>query len=203
MNLEELKNQWAAQQVQSKNLHVKSIAYHLKNKTDNKMDKLIQSNRFILFVFGLEILLLVAVLMGNPFDFHLVWQYAPFIQLLGFILVGFVRTGLSIKRIRSLTSHEAVGEYLKKAIHELKATQKANQWFRLSFLAAGIGTLFSFIPHLTESRSFTSALPFIVGMVALSWGLYWLFEKSGWIKDSTTKKLESDYAEWLSLEQEL
>lgn len=202
MNIDEFKNHWNELNNKLESLQtitVKKEELAMKSKASNRVEGLKSENQKLCLLFGVEALLILAILTGNPFDFIHLWQFLPFGILGMALVVALLRSILNLRSLANLNSYQNLSSYLKTAIMHFEKVELFNRWFRLSFLASGICTIFSFIPHLTTSHEFTFVAPFILFLVAFSWVMYWLIFKSGWITTSRSVAFEKDLHEWKKL----
>ncbi|WP_304238212.1 hypothetical protein [Jiulongibacter sediminis] len=202
MNIDEFKNHWNELNNKLESLQTISVRKEelaLQNKASSRIETLKSENQKLCLLFGIEAFIILAILTGNPFDFIHAWQFIPF-GILGIaIIIALLRSIRTLRSLDHLNSDQNLSSYLKTAIVHFEKVELFNRWFRLSFLAAGICTIFSFIPHLTASREFTSVAPFILFLVAFSWSIYWLIFKSGWIVTNRSAAFENDLKEWEDL----
>ncbi len=202
MNLDDLKETWKSmnERIDRDEAFLKKTAeIQFRSKGENRLRQIRQRNVILVGIFFLEMLFLLAVLLGNPFDFVYFWQYIPVVLLLTLVCTGFGRSVFNLRGIVKLHANHQMLDFLENAAHFFDQTERFNQWFRISFLGSGILTVLSFIPNLTRHREFTAVIPFLLLWVALSWGMYWLIFKSGWVSISSAQKFRQEATEWQTL----
>jgi len=151
------------------------------------------------FILSVEIIVLTAILIGNPFDFSYKIQFIPYVLLLIGVIVAFANLRHVSTSIERLSIGGRIDLYLKDILSVYDKNKRVEKWFGISFLSVGLLVPFSFLPHKIERMGLPGALIDIAVMVSISLVLYIAAFKLGAFRNRNKEKLEKDLADWEEL----
>jgi hypothetical protein len=202
MELELLKKSWEDlnKKIQrASNFNQELVANIVASRTLTTVDKIKKMYAGFYFVLTLEIIVLIAILIGNPFDFRYKIQFLPYILLLIGVIVAFVNLRHVSTSIDRLSIGGRIDLYLKGIISVYDKNKRVEKWFGISFLSVGLLVPFSFLPHKIERMGLPGALLDVAIMISVSLVLYVLAFKLGAFRNRHKEKLEKDLADWEEL----
>jgi hypothetical protein len=150
-------------------------------------------------VLTVEIVVLVAILVGNPFDFHYNLQFLPYWLLLTGVIIAFVNLWHISSSIDRLSAGSSIDLYLKGIVSIYDRNKRFEKWFGLSLLSVGLLVPFSFLPQKIERMGLTGALTDTAIMISISLVLYIAAFKLGAFKNRHKEKLQKDLTDWEEL----
>ncbi len=150
-------------------------------------------------VLTLEIVFLIALFIGNPFDFKYKLQFLPYGLLMIGVVVAFINLISLDKAIRKLSPGVRVDHYLKGIVSIYEKNQRFEKWFGMIFLSVGLLTSLSFLPQKIERYGLTKGLLDQFIALAIVLGLYIIAFKLGAFKNRYKDKLQKDLTEWNEL----
>jgi hypothetical protein len=204
MELETLKQSWENLDKkihQSNAFNEKLLNSIFSSRVTSTVDKLKRLYNSFYVVLGIEVIFLIGVLAGNPFDFEYTAQYAPFVLLLAGVILAFgnlIKLNLTIGK---LAPRMPIGEYLQGVIHAYNKNKRFEKWFGITLLSVGLSVPFSFLPAKIERFGLSGALIDILIMISVTAVLYFLAFKLGAFKNPLKEKLENDLKEWQELQR--
>jgi hypothetical protein len=204
MELESMKKKWAILDEkiqQAVALNEKLIENIISSRTTTTIESIKRLYTFFYIMLIVEFIFIVAILLGNPFDFIFTIQYIPYVLLLSGVTIAFVNLLRINAAIRALSPAVNIGEYLKCIVSVYDRNKKFEKWFVMILLTAGLLVPFSFLPQKMERVGYWSALLDIVAMVVITLLLYFLAFKFGAFKNRHKIKLEKDLADWNELKR--
>ena len=198
MNIEEMKTAWEQYNqklILSQQLNQQVIMGMLKERSRSRVSRIRKEN-FVLLAWMLIIsAFLIALLIGNPFDFRYTLQYMPY----GILLIGvFLAIGSIYKSLCQFDvnlNKENLGVFLKRTIGEYEKNRKRNSWFGMIIFFAGTLTIFSFLPHKLAHKDIWHALAETGINLGITLGIYFIAFKLGAFKDRKREGFESDLKE--------
>jgi len=198
MNLEELKTEWQLydkkiQAVQTVN--AKLIEHMIKERSVSRVSLIKRQYQGFFFVLGLEIIVLAAILIGNPFDFKYQFQFIPYVLLSIGIVVALVNLVKLYRKLNDGLSSSSVGIFLKKILEMYEKNRVFEKWFGIIFLSVGFLIPLSFLPGKIENKGWTAALVEISAMMGITLLLYFIALKLGIFKNANKQKFSNDLAE--------
>ncbi len=204
MELELMKKSWALLDEkiqQAATLNAKLIENVISSRTTTTIESMKRLYGFFFIALTIEFIFLVAVLLGNPFDFTFNIQFTPYVLLVAVVAVVLINLVRMSTAIRALSPAADTGEYLRGIVSLYDRNKRFAKWFRAIFLLAGLSVPFSFLPQKMERIGYWPALGEILVMVAITMLLYVLAFKFGAFKNRYRIKLEKDLADWSELKR--
>src|SRR5689334_10944284 len=153
MTLEQLKTEWQRYSRKlevSQRLNEKLIIRMLRERSRSRVSKIRSENFLLVLLLLLEFGFVVAIFLGNPFDFKYSLQYVPYVILAGGILFAIVTLIKSLVNFSNSLNKDSLDVFLRKTIKEYEKAEKMQGWFGFLMLAGGIATVFSFLPKKLE-----------------------------------------------------
>jgi len=202
MNIEEIKTEW--QRVNKKletseRLNEQVIQSMLRERSRSRVSQIRRNNAIYMFLMILNLLVLAAIFLGNPFDFKYAVQYIPY----GILAVGVVLAIVSL--IKSFQSFNIdinsmnLESFLKKTLYEYDKNKKIQSWFGIIILSAGLLTAFSFLPKKLEHKELWPALAETGLSILITLAIYFIAFKAGAFKNRKKEGFENDFKEWNEL----
>ena len=202
MELELLKKSWESLDKRMQNtasFNQKLVDSIISSRVSTTVDRIKKSHRFFYVVLTVEIVFLIALFMGNPFDFQYKIQFIPYALL----LIGIVLTYLNLfhlsRGLSSVSPGETIGTYLRSIVSVYDKNKRFEKWFGIIFLSIGLLVPLSFLPKKIEKMGINGALVDIAIMMSVTLIIYMLAFWLGAFKNRGRIKLEKDLAEWNEL----
>ncbi|MBX2916250.1 MAG: hypothetical protein KF856_13350 [Cyclobacteriaceae bacterium] len=202
MELEVLKKSWEdlnKRLQHTTNFNQKLIENIIASRALTTVDKIKRMYTGFYMVLSVEIVLLVAVLAGNPFDFHYNLQFLPYALLLVGIIIAFVNLRHLSTSINRLSARNRIDLYLKGIVSIYDRNKRFEKWFGVSLLAVGLLVPFSFLPQKLERMELGVALMDTFIMISISLILYIAAFKLGAFNNRHKQRLQKDLADWEEL----
>jgi hypothetical protein len=150
---------------------------------------------FLLFYLIIVTSLLAAIFAGNPFDFRFFWQYIPYGILTIGVLMAIVSIGKNIKSFDVDMNRVDLFSFLNRTIAGYEKNKKAESWFGMIILSAGVLTVFSFLPNKMETKGLMQSLVETMAMVVPIVFAYFLAFRLGAFKNRRKAAFENDLKE--------
>jgi hypothetical protein len=202
MELEALKRSWDIldRKIQNAASFNQTLADRIiSSRVMTTVDKIKGLNNFFYTVLGIETVVLIAILSGNPFDFTYRIQFLPYLLLLTGVIIALLNLLHISRSIRKLSPAIQIDQYLKRIVSVYDQNKRFERWFGLSFLSVGLLVPFSFLPQKAERMGLAGALLDIGIMISVTLIIYFIAFKFGAFKNRHKEKLERDLAEWNEL----
>ena len=152
-------------------------------------------------VLSIEIIVLIGILAGNPFDFRYKLSFVPYGLLLIGVFIALLNL-LSISRsIRKLSPGDAIDQYIKGIVAIYDRNKRFEKWFGASLLSVGLLVPFSFLPAKIERVGVGGALFDTFIMVTVCLACYIVAFKLGAFKNPYKARLEKDLVDWNELKE--
>lgn len=203
MNLEELKKSWEAvdRKVNASTLlnehMLRSIFSRRIASTVDSIHRLYVSFYAVL---AIEMVFLIAILIGNPFDFVHRIQYVPYALLLIGVVVAFLNLALLHRKITRLSADEAISDYLRHIVRVYDENRRYEKWFGLMLFAVALLVPFTFLPKkILAGAGLGAALLDTLIPTAISLFLFYGAHKLGLFRNRHKDRLKDDLREWESL----
>jgi hypothetical protein len=202
MELEVLKKSWAS--LNEKFQHTttfnqKLIESIISSRTFTTVERIKRMHTGFYIVLTVEIVVLVAILVGNPFDFQYNLQFLPYALLLIGVIIAFMNLRHLSSAINKLSARSTIDLYLKGIVSIYDQNKRYEKWFGVSLLAVGLLVPFSFLPQKLERMNLTAALADTAIMISISLVLYVAAFKLGAFKNRHKESLQKDLADWEEL----
>lgn len=175
---------------------VESIIASRVSTTVDSIKRLYASFYVVLII---EIIALMGVLLGNPFDFQYKLQYFPYGLLLGGVIVAFFNLFNISRSIRNLSPVESIGKYIKGIVSIYERNKRFEKWFGFIFFSIGLLVPFSFLPNKLQRMTWQGALLDTTIMIAVTLTMFILAVKLGLFRNKHKEKLEKELDEWNNL----
>jgi uncharacterized membrane protein len=147
----------------------------------------------------LDLLFLVAIFAGNPFDFKYVIQYLPFVVLVVGVLLAILSLVRNMQNLSGDLNKINLESFLKKTINAYEKNRKIERLFGILIIAAGTATALSFLPNKLEHKPLLPALGETFLSIAITLGIYFIAFKAGAFKNNNKEEFENDLEEWNKL----
>lgn len=202
MNIEEMKTEWqhVNQKLErSERLNEQLIQSMLKERSRSRVSRIRNDTFGFTIIMIINLLVLGAIILGNPFDFNYWWQYIPY----GILAAGSFLTIISLlKSFRSFNvdiNSMSLESFLHKTIHHYEKNKKMESWFGVIILSAGLLSVFSFLPKKLENKGLWPALGEVGLCIGLILIIYFIAFKAGAFKNRKKEGFENDLKEWNEL----
>lgn len=206
MNLDELKSAWKVydQKLQaSQVLTERMIVGIIKERSRSRVAQIKRENTFFFILMVVELVLLVAIFLGNPFDFIYPIQFVPY----GFLGIGIIMAIVAIYRSNAIVNTDmnstTLGAFLNHVIKEYEKNKKLEGWFGILMLTSGCLASLSFLPNKLQKQSLTSALIDTLIPIGVCLIIYYLAFKMGAFKNRKSEGFKEDLKELEELSREL
>lgn len=200
MNLEELKSAW---QVYDKKIQAtqaineKLIESIIREKSVSRVSVIRRQYQGFFFILAIELFVLAAIFIGNPFDFKHQLQFIPYLLVSLGVMIGFLNLIKLYRKLSSHISNNPIGVFLKNILESYEQNKVFEKWFGIIFFSAGLVIPFSFLPQKIENNGLTKALLETSLMIVGTLLLYLLAIRLGAFKDRNREKF-SQYLEELN-----
>jgi hypothetical protein len=202
MELETLKRSWEDLDKKIRNagyFNQKLVEHIISSRVMSTVDRINSVTNFFYIVLCIETVFLVAVLIGNPFDFTFRIQFVPYLLLLTGVIVALVNLLRISRSIKKLSPAIQIDHYVKGIVSAYDRNKRFERWLRLSFLSAGLLVPLSFLPPKIERMGLPGALAEIGIMILITMIIYFAAFKFGVFRNRNREKLEADLAEFNEL----
>ena len=138
MELEALKKSWESLDRKMQNVaafNQKLVESIISARVMTTVDKIRRLNNFFYVVLCIEIIFLIALFMGNPFDFQYTLQYVPYVLILIGVVLAFVNLIHLSNAIRKLSPGDKIDHYLKGIVSMYDRNKRFEKWFGIIFLS--------------------------------------------------------------------
>lgn len=206
MNLEELKSAWQVYDQKlrlSQAIDEKIIISMIKERSKSRIARLRRENALLSVILFIELLLLGAIFMGNPFDFKYKLQFMPFIFLVIGIIMALAVLLKNYKMLDVEISNANLSAFLKKIIGEYDKSKEAEKWFGLIILSSGCMTVLSFLPNKLDKKGVWPAIIDTAIPMMICLAIYFLAFKFGAFKNRKADAFKDDLRELEELSLEL
>src|SRR5215204_40211 len=199
MNIEELKTEWRQynQKLQtSQRLNEKIILSMLKERSKSRVAKIRTKNRIYMVLMIVDLVLLAAVLVGNPFDFKYKVQYIPFVVLVAGLLLAMVSLVKRMQNFSGDLNKINLESFLRKTIIAYEKNKKIEHLFGILIVAAGTATALSFLPNKLEHKALWPAIGETFISIAITLLIYFIAFKAGAFRTTNKEEFENDLKPW-------
>jgi hypothetical protein len=203
MELEALKMSWDRldKKIQHATLFNEKLVEHIvSSKVTTTVDKIKRLYTSFYAVLSTEMIFIVAVFIGNPFDFKYKLQYVPFALL--FICVGFAFVNLINihKAIRNISPGTRIDHYITGIVSICNRNQRFEKWFGIIFFSVGLLIPVSFLPQKIERLGMSKGIADLGISLGIVLILYFVAYKVGAFKSPYKEKLQKHLEEWNELQ---
>jgi len=165
------------------------------------VDKIKRLYNLFYVVLTLEVVVLIAIFIGNPFDFKYTIQFVPYMLLLTGVVIAFLNLLHISRSIDKLSAGSRMDHYLKGIVSIYNQNTRFEKWFGVIFLSVGLLIPLSFLPQKLDRVGLTRALMDTAIMMSMTLIFYIAAFKLGAFKNTHKDKLEKDLAEWKKLKE--
>lgn len=198
MNLEELKSAWQVYDKKIQTAQVineKLIESMIRERSFTRISKIKQQYNGFFIILLVELVVLTAVLIGNPFDFKYKLQFVPYAFLIAAVIVAFLNLLKFYKNISGPLSNNSIGTFLKNILDSYERNKIFEKWFGMIFLLIGLMVPLSFLPQKIEKNGLGSSLLETALMMGITFLFYFLAFRFGAFKNRNKEKFGKDLAE--------
>lgn len=202
MELEELKNDWKifeAKIEKSKEINERLIESIIRERSAGRITKMKNQYKALFFTMAIEAIFLVAVLLGNPFDFGQKWQFVPYFLLLVGVLLALFNIVKFYNQISFDFGENNISVFLKRLIGYYDKNKVYEKWFGTMLLSTGLLVPFSFLPKKIVRNGLQKALLETGIMIAITLIIYIVAFKMGAFRNRHEEKIKLDLQEYESL----
>jgi hypothetical protein len=202
MSIEEMKTAWELYNrklVASQKLNQQMVVGILKERSRSRVSRIRKENFVQLALMLIISAFLIALLIGNPFDFRYTLQYVPYTILLIGVLLAIGSIYKSLRQLDVNLNKENLGVFLHKTIREYEKNRKRNGWFGMIIFFAGTLTIFSFLPHKLAHKNIWQALAETGINLGITACIYLIAYRLGAFRERRREGFESDLKEWEGL----
>jgi hypothetical protein len=202
MELELLKKSWSSldrRMQQTASFNEKLVENIISSRVMTTIDKITTLYNSFYVVLAIEVICLIAILLGNPFDFRYNIQYIPYALLLVGVLIAFFNLLHIHKSIRNLSPDVRIDEYIIGIGSIYDRNKVFEKWFAYIFLSVGLMVPFSFLPTKIDRVGLSGALTDTAIMTVVNVVFFFVAAKLGAFKNRHKDKLEKDLKEWKEL----
>ena len=198
MNIDQMKTDWQRynQKLElSQRLNEQLIHSMLRERSRSRITKIRRNNILYMVLMMMNLVILAAIFIGNPFDFKYSLQYIPYGILTIGVLMALISLLKSLKSFNVNVNHVNLDFFLKKIIVEFEKTRKIERWFGIIIVSAGVLTGLSFLPNKLQNKPLGQALIETSGTMAIAVVIYIIAYKLGAFKNRKKEGFESDLKE--------
>jgi ABC-type uncharacterized transport system permease subunit len=202
MELEELKKDWKvfeAKIEKSIEINDRLIESMIRERSVSRISKMKNQYMALFIIMSIEAIFLVAILLGNPFDFKEKWQFLPYLGL----IIGVVMAIISILKLYKKLDFDfgAVNTsiFLIKILEYYKKNKVYEKWFGILILLNGFLLPLSFLPKKIERYGLQRGLLDTGIMMAFTFLIYIIAIRMGAFRNRHEEKMKSDLQEYDTL----
>ncbi len=206
MNLEELKSAWQVYDqklIFSQKINEKIVFSMIRERSNSRLSKMKRENRLLMLFMFFEFFVLLAVFIGNPFDFVYLWQYIPFL----FLLIGNLMAIVMLFKVYKMINVDITGidlsSFLIQLIQSYERNKKAEGWFGAIMFVSGCLTIFSFLPNKLAQKTLSLALLDTLIPLLICILIYFIAFKLGAFKNKKSEEFKKDLQELQEFSSEL
>lgn len=206
MNLEELKSAWQVYDKKltfSQKINEKIVFSMIRERSNSRLSKMKRENRLLMLFMFFEFFVLLAVFIGNPFDFVYLWQYIPFL----FLLIGNLMAIVMLFKVYKMINVDITGidlsSFLIQLIQSYERNKKAEGWFGAIMFVSGCLTIFSFLPNKLAQKTLSLALLDTLIPLLICILIYNIAFKLGAFKNKKSEEFKKDLQELQEFSSEL
>ena len=202
MELELLKKSWdnlSERVVHLATFNEKLVDHIIASRVMTTIDKINRLYRSFYAILAIEIVVLIAILLGNPFDFRYNIQYLPYGLLLPGVIIAFFNLRHIHTSILKLSPGNQIDLYLKSIGAIYERNKRFERWFGSTLLSIGLLVPFSFLPTKIDRVGTEAALIDTAIMVGINLIIFFAAFKLGAFKNKHRMRLEADLKEWQQL----
>lgn len=204
LELELLRQNWVSLEARIKataEINQKLVDSVIRSRVLTTVDRIRQQYAGFYLVLTIELVFLVAMFIGNPFDFKYQIQFVPYGFIFAGVGVAFVNLVLMHRSINKVSPNIPVGDYVRGIVDVYQRHQRFEKWFGSILFTIALFVPFSFLPQKLDRMTMAGALLDTFIMICVSLLLFWLAVRLGAFKNRHRAKLERDLLEWEELKR--
>ncbi len=204
MNLESLKAEWSIldQKIEaSQKINDRLIESIIKEKSLSRVASIKNQYHGFFVLLLVEFILMIAIVVGNPFDFEYKIQFLPYILLGAGMIVAFFNLRHLYNKLNAKHAGRSVGHFLEQVVDHYEKNRKFEKWFGYIFLSIGVILPLSFLPQKLDRNPVLGAVTETILMMCITVFLYWLAFRAGAFKNRHTEKFKEYLEELNELKQ--
>ena len=198
MNLDELKSAWLEYDQKltiSNRINEEILLGMVKDRSVSRITRIRRTNFLLLGWMVVILFFIIAILIGNPFDFTYRWQFIPYLVIGLGVIAAIISIILTLRRFDLNLSTANLSAFLAKIIEGYEKSKRMEGWFGIILFTAGAMTVFSFLPKKLATKSVWQALGETGLMLLITLFIYFVAMKSGAFKNKSREGFESDLEE--------
>jgi hypothetical protein len=202
MEIELLKKSWESLDKRMQNaatFNEKLVETIISSRAMTTVDKIKKLYASFYVVLTVELIFLIALFLGNPFDFQYEVQYVPYALILVGVIIAFVNLIHIHKGIRNLSPGIKIDQYLRSIISIYDRNKRFEKWFGMIFLSVGLLVPFSFLPTKIDRLGLSGALIDTGIMISITLIIFLVAHKLGAFNNPYKDQLQKDLKEWSEL----
>ncbi|MDT3405175.1 hypothetical protein [Mucilaginibacter terrae] len=194
MNIDDLKATWQQydQKLQaSQTLSQRIIESIIAEKSQSRLSRV--QNHFTVgcFILLLWLMISIAILTGNPFDYQNSYEYVPVVLLALSLVAMLVLLGKAIIELKEIDlSQTNLAKALKQVINVYSKPRKFLKYAFIMMFSAGLLFPLSFLPRKLNHSTMAEALTNTAGPMAISIILFYITHKFGALEDVAGKRFK-------------
>ena len=204
MELEMLEKSWAnldKKMQQASIFNQRLIDTIISSRALSTIDKIKKLYYAFYVVLTIEVVILIGILAGNPFDFKHRLSFVPYGLLLIGVIIAFLNLLSISQSIHRLSPGDAIDQYIKGIVAVYDKNKKFEKWFGISLFSVGLLVPFSFLPAKIERLGVAGALLDTFIMITICLACYAVAFKLGAFKNPYKARLEKDLVDWTELKE--
>ena len=204
MELEMLEKSWEnldKKMQQAAILNQKLIDTIISSRALSTIDKIKRLYYSFYIVLTIEVVILVGILAGNPFDFKHKLSFVPYGLLLIGVIIAFLNLLSISQSIHKLSPGNAIDQYIRGIVTIYDRNKRFENWFGISLFSVGLLVPFSFLPAKIDRVGVTGALFDTFLMITICLACYVVAFKLGAFKNPYKARLEKDLIDWNELRE--
>ena len=198
MNLEELKSAWQVfdKKIQSTQaINEKLIESMIRERSMSRVSAIKRQYHFFLVMLIVEVIVLISILLGNPFDFKYQLQFVPYVLITVGVIVAFFNILKLYRKLDGPVSNFSIGDFLKTIIETYDKNKVFEKWFGVILMSIGFIIPLSFLPKKIANKGIALAVLETAILMAVTLLLYFIAFKLGAFRNRQKEKLIDDLAE--------
>jgi hypothetical protein len=202
MNIDEVKTEWIRvnQRLESSDrLNERLIQSMLRERSRSRVSKIRRDNTMYMLLMILNLVLIAAIFLGNPFDFKYNMQYIPYGMLGIGVLMAIATLAKSFQSFSVDINSMSLDIFLTNTLHEYEKNKKMQTWFGRFILSGGLLTALSFLPKKLQNKELLPALAETAVSIIVTLVIYFVAFKAGAFKNRKKEGFENDLKEWNEL----
>ncbi|MBC7902195.1 MAG: hypothetical protein H7Y27_02185 [Gemmatimonadaceae bacterium] len=198
MNIEDLKMEWKRydrRMAATEKIHERLVLGIVRERSRSRITRIRRADTVLLAWMFTLLVLLAAVIWGNPFDFKYSLQFVPYVILMIGVGIAIYTLIKSFVALNVDLNTVALDAFLRRTIAGYEKMKKLQGWFAGILFTAGLLTAVSFLPKKLENKGLWWAIGETLLSIGITAALYFIAYKLGAFKDRKQAGFESDLKE--------